>query len=92
MKKILVVVTAIAVAAISYGSLAALWSASDPTCNTECLTAVGPNGIGADCSRPSGVFYLCEDDTSTDEAPAEEGKPDEPVPSIDRTWNVVMYG
>ncbi len=92
MKRILFVMTAIALAAISYGPVAALWVTADHLGNAQCLTTVGSTAIATDGSMPSGLFYLCADDAATEEAPAEEEKPDEPVPGIDRTWNVVMYG
>jgi hypothetical protein len=91
MMRILIVMTVIALAAISYGPVATLWNTTDYLGYAQCLTTMGTNTIGTNGFMPS-VFYLCEDDAATDEAPAEEGKPDEPVPGIDRTWNVVMYG
>lgn len=90
MKRILMVVTVIALAAISYGSLAVLSSASDH--QSSVLTTAETIDIRTDGSITSGAFYLCEDSAEAEEAPADEEKPDAPVPGIDRTWNVVMYG
>ncbi len=91
MKRILIVMTAIALASISYGPVAALWVTADHPGNAQCLTAEGSTAMATDGSIPSDLFYLCADDAATEEAPEEEPKPDEPVPGIDRTWNVVMY-
>ncbi len=41
------------------------------------FTTVETIGIGTDGSIPSGAFYLCEDEPEAEEAPAEEGKPEE---------------
>jgi hypothetical protein len=90
MKRILMVMTVIALAAISYGSLGLLSNA--PDVRSSILTTAETIGIGTVGSITSGVFYLCEGDAEAEEAPADEGKPDEPAPGIDRTWNVVMYG
>lgn len=97
MKRILVVVIVVALAAISCGSLGSPWSASDHLCNVQCLTTMVTHIIATDCPMPSGLFFFCAEDTATDETPTDEGKKDEkrkdePVPGIDRTWNVVMYG
>jgi len=75
MKRILIVMTAIALAAISYGPVAALWGTADPLGNAQCPTTVESTAIATYGSIPSGLFYLCADDAATEEEPAEEEKP-----------------
>jgi hypothetical protein len=94
MKKMLIVLVAVAVAAIGYfgtGPVPAVWGTADYQSDAQSLTPVGGTANVDSGSLPTGVFYLCADDAEEEEAPAEE-KEEEPVPGVDRTWNVVMYG
>jgi hypothetical protein len=87
----LLFITVIVLAGISYG-FAAPSVVADYPISAQSLITAGSNDIGIEGSSPSGLFFLCEDDASTDKAPADKEKSDEEAPGLDRTWDVVMYG
>ncbi len=98
MKTILIVITVIALAAMSYGPGTALSRTADVPGSTQSLSAIETEVIANPGSVHSSPIYLCAEngddkDDSDDKKGDGDGEKSEPeVPGIDRIWNVVTYG
>jgi len=98
MKIILIVITAIALAATSYGPGKVLLRTADQPGGAQSWTVTVSEVIANPGSVPSSPIYLCaENGDDKDDSDAENGaedkeKSEQEVPGIDRIWNVVTYG
>ena len=98
MKRILIVMTAIALAAMSYGFGQGLSQPSDYPGGTQSFTAIATEVLANSDSMPSSRIYLCaenggdKDDSDAKKGNGDEEKSEKEVPGIDRIWDVVFYG
>jgi hypothetical protein len=103
MKRILIVITAIALAAISYGPGRALQRTAHQPGGSQSLIVMVSEVVASSGAISSGRIYLCADnggakDDSDDKkgsgkkGSGDEEKSEKDVPGIDRIWDVVLYG
>ena len=98
MKTILIVITAIALAAMGYGPGKVLSRTADQPGGTQNWSMTVSEVIANSGSIASNLIYLCAEngddkDDSDDKKVDGDGEKSEPeVPGIDRIWNVVTYG
>ncbi len=96
MKRILILMTAIALVAMSYGPGNILSRTADHPGGVQSWTAIAPEFLANSGSMPSSLIYLCADNgggkDDSDAKKGDEEKSEKEVPGIDRIWDVAMYG
>ncbi|MGO9121086.1 MAG: hypothetical protein ACLQPD_26175 [Desulfomonilaceae bacterium] len=98
MKRILIVIAAIALVAMSYGPGNILSRTADHLGGVQSWTAITPEVLANSGFMPSSLIYLCaengggKDDSGAKKGDGDEEKPEKEVPGIDRMWDVAMYG